>query len=436
MTLPLSIKEAIPASPDLDCAPPRERSRRLRVLYSFPHPIGGPRISSTAWHQVRALQQAGADMLVCAPSLARPLAPQVRVRRTLSRGAFRLPFRLIGRMRAIALHDMIVARRLAALAQFDVVHVWPMGALATLRVAKALNIPTVLERPNAHTRFAYDAVQKECQRLGVVLPKGDSHVFQADVLSREEEEYRLATRLLCPSAFTERSFLDQGFSAGQLARHFYGYDETMFHADGRTSSPGHFRMLFVGVCAVRKGLHFALQAWLNSSAHVNGKFLVAGEFLPAYRRKLAVQLSHPSVRVLGHRTDIPELMRRSDVLVLPSVEEGFGLVCTEAMASGCVPLVSNACTDLCKHGHNALVHRVGDVNALAHHITLLHENPSVLQKLRAGGLETAPTITWTQAGERLLDIYRSTVREATSGSQDFTPPYQDRSTQFRTETLP
>ena len=41
-------------------------------------------------------------------------------------------------------------------------------------------------------------------------------------------------------------------------------------------------------------------------------------------------LAHPSVQVLGHRTDVPELMRNSDILVLPSIEEGSALVTSEA----------------------------------------------------------------------------------------------------------
>ena len=99
-------------------------------------------------------------------------------------------------------------------------------------------------------------------------------------------------------------------------------------------------MMSVGVCAVRKGLHYALEAWLRSPASKDGTFLIAGGFLPDYQEKLAPMLAHPSVQVLGHRTDVPELMRKSDILVLPSIEEGFGLVLTEAMGSGCVPLVS------------------------------------------------------------------------------------------------
>ena len=102
-------------------------------------------------------------------------------------------------------------------------------------------------------------------------------------------------------------------------------------------------------------------------------------------------------------------MRKSDILVLPSIEEGFGLVCTEAMGSGCVPLVSEACTDLCRHNENALVHAVGDVGALTKHITMLDQDRSLLEKLRLAGLALAPEVTWSAAGVRLLEAYREVV---------------------------
>jgi len=154
-------------------------------------------------------------------------------------------------------------------------------------------------------------------------------------------------------------------------------------------------------------VHYALEAWLKSSASKDGTFLIAGEFLPAYREKLAPMLAHPSVRVLGHRNDVPELMRKSDILVLPSIEEGFGLVITEAMGSGCVPLASEACTEICDHMKTGLVHHIGDVEALNQHITLLHENRALLEKLRGGVLRAAPEVTWAAAGVRLLVAYRA-----------------------------
>lgn len=394
----------------------------VRVLYSFPHKLGADRICYTAWQQVNGLAAAGAEVIVHPGALQRPVPPGVEVHPTLARGRFRIPYKLLGGMRAFALHDSIVARRVEKLSgRIDIIHVWPLAALDTIQAAARIGIPTVLERPNAHTRFAYEAVQKECERLGVALPPGHEHAYDAAKLQKEEAEYASATRLLCPSDFVVKTFLDRGFREEQLVRHIYGYDEKVYYPGNEPREPNRaLTMLFVGVCAVRKGVHFALEAWLKSPASREGTFLIAGEFLPAYAEKLAPMLSHPSVRVLGHRRDVPELMRRSDILVLPSIEEGFGLVVTEAMGSGCVPLVSEACTELCSHMHTGMVHHVGDVDALTQQITLLHNDRALLERLRENSLRTAKDITWTAAGRVLLRAYEETIegvhRDANAGA--------------------
>jgi len=184
-------------------------------------------------------------------------------------------------------------------------------------------------------------------------------------------------------------------------------------------------MLFVGVCAVRKGVHYALEAWLRSTAHETGTFLIAGEFLGSYKEKLTPMLSHPSVRVLGHRNDVPQLMRDSDILVLPSIEEGYGLVIAEAMGSGCVPLASEACTDDCKHMESGLVHRVADVETLTQQISSLDQNRELLSSLRANALSAARGLTWGAAGCKLLDAYRETIAQYRSRATVFSDQADD-----------
>ena len=385
--------------------------RPTRVLQSFPHKIGAARICQTAWYQATGVAEAGADLLVMPGAVQVELPEGIRVRPTLARGRLRIPYKALGAMRAFKLHDRLVAAALPRLAdQIDIVHVWPLGALETMRVARRLGIPTVLERPNAHTRFAYEVVRDECDRLGVQLPADHEHAFNEAILEREEAEYALADRLLCPSEFVVQTFLDQGHAPEQLIRHIYGYDETQFRPPSGPREDGEgLTAIFVGVAAVRKGLHIALDAWLRSPASENGTFLIAGAFLPDYEEKLRPQLAHPSVQVLGHRNDVPDLMRKSDVMVLPSIEEGFGLVCVEALGSDCVPMVSDACTDECVDGENALVHRVGDVDTLAAQFTALHEDRQLLARLREGCRATAPSVTWDAAGARLLEVYDEVI---------------------------
>jgi glycosyltransferase involved in cell wall biosynthesis len=388
--------------------------RPIRVLYSFPHKLGADRICYTAWQQVMGLAAAGADILCMPGVLHRPVPASVRVQPTLAWGKLRVSYKLLGVMRSLTLHDHIVARRLENLQdKIDVIHTWPDAARETLKKAAHLGIPTVLERPNAHTRYAYESVHAEAKRIGVMLPPDNEYAFRDDVLCKEEEEYRLADYLLCPSDFTIKTFLDRGLSLEKLKKHRYGFDDTTCYPDlnRRQNRSSGLQVLFAGDAAVRKGLHFALEAWLQSPAHQNGKFLIAGTFLPAYAEKLKHMLAEPSVQVLGHRNDVPELMRKSDILVLPSVEEGFGLVCVEAIGSGCVPLVSEACTDTCHHMDNALVHKIGDVKTLSEQFTMLHEDRDLLERLRRRCIEVAPDITWTAAGIRLQEVYREVVAE-------------------------
>lgn len=386
-------------------------AKPVRVLYSFPHKLGADRICHTAWQQVKGLANAGADVLAFPGVLHRAVPGTVKVRPTLAWGKLRIPYKLLGTRRTCALHDWIVTKRLEKLAgQIDIIHTWPLGAALTLKTAARMGIPTVLERPNAHTRFAYEVVQRECERIGVPLPPKHEHSFKADVLRREEEEYELADRLLCPSDFVLRTFLHEGFTPNQLVRHVYGFDEKIYAPDAKPREPKRgLTVIFVGVCAVRKGLHYALEAWLQSAAHHEGSFLIAGSFVPGYAEKLSAMLAHPSVHVLGHRHDIPDLMRKSDILVLPTIEEGSALVTAEARGSGCVLLVSEAAGANCTHEVDSLVHPVGDVAALVEHLNRLHEDRRLLSKLRESSLQTAHEITWSAAGRKLLAAYQATI---------------------------
>ena len=382
----------------------------MRVLYSFPHKIGAARICYTAWEQVRGIVAAGAKVTVMSGAVSRALPEEVIVRPTLAWGKLRIPYKLLGRMRACLLHDRIVARRLEGMAkEVDIVHCWPLGSLETLKTAKRLGIPTVLERPNAHTRFCYETVAAECRRIGIHIPHHD-YKPNEEVLDREEQEFGLAFRLLCPSEFTAQSFLDRGFRAEKLLRHTYGFDDLTFvpsvEPRGETKK---FTAIFVGVDAVRKGLHLALEAWLSSPASRDGMLLVAGELSSEYKKRFAGQLSHGSVSLLGHRHDVPELMRKADILLMPSLEEGFGLVCVEAIGSGCVPLVSKACTDECRHWHNSLVHETRDVEALQEQITMLYEDRVLLRSLRETGVRERLNYTWTAAGRKLVEAYRMAI---------------------------
>jgi glycosyltransferase involved in cell wall biosynthesis len=377
----------------------------VRVLYSFPTRLGTPGIGTTAWQQAAGVAEHCSSLTVVCASCERKLPSGIRVIETLRPAGVKLPFRSLGLMRAVALHDRRTAAVVRRQGDFDLVHCWPLGAERTLGAARERGLQGLLERPNAHTRFAFAAVQDVCRDLGIPVDRSSPHFPDPERLEREEREYALADRLLCPSEFVASTFRAEGFPESRLLRHRYGYDPAQFNVDGAVARARPFTVGFFGRGEPRKGLHLALRAWLGSGAADGGRFVIAGAIEPAYGQVLQSLLADPSVQHHGHVADPAALMRACDVLVLPSLEEGSALVTYEARACGCVLVVSDRSGAPCNDGVDALVHRAGDLGTLTGHLRMLNEDRSLLARLRSASLAGAGELTWAKAGGALASVY-------------------------------
>jgi D-inositol-3-phosphate glycosyltransferase len=382
----------------------------MRLLYSFPHALGAAGIGSTAYHEVQGAIREGLEVSVFCTSLARPIDGAREIVTTLELRGRRLPHRALGVERAYRYHDRRVAYALRRRADIDLVHSWPKASLATAAAAGRLGIPTVREAPNTHTGHAFEVVTRELRSLGLDPVSGHSHTYDADALAREEAEFRAADALLVPSEQVRATFVERGYAEERLLLHRYGFDpEVFFPPSARAPSVSGLQALFMGRCEPRKGLHYALRAWVDSGAADRGRFVVCGEFVPGYREKLAPWIDHPSVELRGFVIDPAGVMRESDVLVLPAVEEGSAVVTYEAQGSGCVLVVSDAAGARCEHLRQGLVHRAGDVETLTEHLRLLDTDPGLLARLRDETLAGRAELTWEAAGRRLVELYASVV---------------------------
>lgn len=385
----------------------------MHVVYSFPHEIGRSGIGTTALHQVQGVARARASVTLFCTSVHVALDPRIRVVRTLSTAGVRLPHRALGIHRAYRVHDRMVAMWLTRNhGSVDLVHVWPAGCLQTLQRAAQLGVPTAREVPNTHTGHAFETVAREMATLGMSLPRGHSHAANPEALAREEREYLLADTLLVPSEYSQATFVERGFANDRLRLHQYGYDPASFPAPSgleRRERDGGLRAVFLGRCEPRKGLHHALQAWLASGAANRGKLTVCGTFVPGYAEALGRALSHPSVELRAFDPDPGALLRRSDLLLLPSVEEGSALVTYEAQASGCALAVSDAAGARATHGVEALIHPAGDVETLTDQLRQLDEAPQVVARLRRGAVANSRALTWDKAAETLVTAYQGAI---------------------------
>lgn len=380
----------------------------MRVLFSFPHAIGAPGVGWTAWNQAAGLAERGHDVHVVAASIARPLPEGVRITTTLAARGMRVPHRAIGRDRALAWHDR-VASRLVRPGAYDLVHLWPFGIGATARAACAAGIPSVREAPNTHTAHAWRVVAAEVERLGLAGTMTTAHTENPVHLAREQADWDAVTAVLAPSDAVVQSFVEEGHAPDRILRHRYGFRPGTRRMSARIADNAPLRAVYVGLVEPRKGLHHALAAWVASTASEAGTFTVVGRMLQPYRAVLNPYLAHPSVRVVGFSSDVEAALAASDVLVLPTLEEGSALVTYEAQAAGCVPLVSTAAGAMLDDGVHGLLHEPGDVATLTAQLDRLAGDRGELARLSRAALAHTPDLTWGAAAEQLESAYLRAV---------------------------
>ena len=112
------------------------------------------------------------------------------------------------------------------------------------------------------------------------------------------------------------------------------------------------------------------------------------------------------------RTSFEQLVAHlaaSDVLAMPSLDEGFGLVALEAMAVGLPPVVSavGGLLDIVEDGKTGLLVPAGDASALACALMRLLENPVLAEALGSAGRQ-AVAERWdaSKLAERQIALYR------------------------------
>ena len=381
---------------------------RYDILFNFPFRLGLPGIGNTAWQQAAGLARLGHRVVVVTPSCEKPV-PGARVIQTLRPLGVRLPLGKLGVERMLRLHGARAARVFERLVRRgsapDVVHCWPRGSLALIHAARRADIPVFYERPNTHVGHGRDVVARELRRMG--LPAVDLGPAADERVARESDEYAAADFLLCPSDAVADSHRARGARSRTVLRTQYGCDTDVFTPATTPREPGGLRVLFCGRADARKGLHFALEAWRRSAdqGRVGGSFRCVGAFDETYRRRVARGLTLEGVETRDFTSDVAGEMRRADVLVLPSIEEGSALVTYEARAAGCVVLASRAAGAPVVDGETGLLHEVADVDRLTKQITALATDGALLADLRRRSLASSRELSWTAAAESVALAY-------------------------------
>lgn len=313
--------------------------------------------------------------------------------------------------------DHVAARQLAT-GEFDFFHGWAGNSVRSLRMAKKMGLPSVLEIPTWHrdkgkikprekvevSRHAKNARFPDTWFRGVLVSRQDSL-----------EEYDLADLLLVPSECSARTFTSVGISEEKIHMLGAGADVQSFQPRDMSDVPSAFsaerpmRAVFLGAVIKRKGAHVLLEAW-NRLALPHAKLTLVGAVHDEVRPFLE-KFGGPAVRAAGFTRDVPALLRQADVHIFPSECEGSAKTVYEACAAGLAQITTFESGDVVQNGLNGLIVPCNDVDALAVAIRRLYDAPEMIRRFGLAGRERAETeLTWDHFRERLAAAYDRVLR--------------------------
>ena len=172
------------------------------------------------------------------------------------------------------------------------------------------------------------------------------------------------------------------------------------------------QFLFLGRIDDRKGAFELLDAYraLPATSRATARIVFAGDGRVEELRRRAADIG-PDVVVhswLDHEQR-NHLLATSDVLVLPSHQEGVPMAILEAMAHG-LPVIATpvgGIPDVIQHGREGLLVEVGNRGALTAALARMVAEPALRASLGRGARATAESLNVTNYGQRLLDFYQA-----------------------------
>jgi glycosyltransferase involved in cell wall biosynthesis len=232
------------------------------------------------------------------------------------------------------------------------------------------------------------------------------------------EEPLLANGWVVASTFTALTLAENGVPKERIHIVPYGVDSFRFPC--RDQAPARsepFRVVWVGSMVQRKGLSYFLEA-MGSLPQKGLEVLICGNV--NIEQDLIESSNIPSIRV--HRAlsdpELTQLLRSSDLFVLPSLVEGFGHVILEAMSSG-LPVVTTASTcapDVLSDGLHGFVVPIRDSAAIAKVVDWGRSHRTELHQMGVAAAHRAAEFTWERFRRGMVKAYLSMLEQVRTPS--------------------
>lgn len=229
-----------------------------------------------------------------------------------------------------------------------------------------------------------------------------------EMLARLDGESQLADSIVVASSFTQKTLVDSGVDSDKISVLPYGVDAARFpqklnYSDCRRK----LKILFLGQMVQRKGLSYLLKA--VKALHTDKIELTIvgrGRIDEHLLKEYAAFVDFNIIRGLSHE-DLVKCFHDHDVMVLPSLVEGFGHVILEAMSAG-LPVIctkNTAGPDLFLTGDEGIVVPIRDSEAISTCIEGLMGEKGKIEFMGRQAAFAARDFTWERHCDGIRQFY-------------------------------
>ncbi len=279
----------------------------------------------------------------------------------------------------------------------------------TLELARSKGYQTVLNTSIVHRRFMADEIRREIERYPDWADGMLEYIRPEVELDELDRELEIAHVVLAQSRFQAKVLREYGVDPGKIQVIPLGVDEAFHQAQTskmvRNKKDGNLRIGWLGQVTQRKGFVDLLSALGNDFQSRGYTLVVAGVVegnVVNRLRAVGAELCGP----IAH-SEVTGWLQGVDILVSPSLLEGFSLAPVEAMAAGVPVLVSDRLyvSDLITTGHNGWLveaRNCVDLRERLEHIRKLSSED--LGAVGRAGAELVASLRWDTYEARIADL--------------------------------